>query len=252
MHSPIDYQPPLDLLKDKVILVTGAGQGIGEAVALSYARHGATLILLGRNEKKLAKVYDAITALGAPQPAAMSLDLAKVNESDLEKMVDLLTHEFGRLDGMVHNAHASIRPAPLMNQKLDEWITLFRVNTAMPFALTRACLPLLKQSKDASVILTGETHAMHPKAYWGAYSISKAGLPNFLAIAASEWDNLPHFRINLLIPGPVHSPFRTKTHPGETREELPSISSLLPSYLYWMGKDSHGRSGEIISCVQKS
>jgi NAD(P)-dependent dehydrogenase (short-subunit alcohol dehydrogenase family) len=238
----------MDLLKDKVILVTGAGQGIGEAVALSYAHHGATVVLLGRNEKKLAKVYDAIEALGAPQPAAIPLDLAKVNENDLEKMVDVLSHEFGQLDGIVHNAHASTRPAPLINQKLDEWVELFRVNTAIPFALTRACLPLLKTSLDASVILTGETHAMHPKAYWGAYSASKAGLPHLLAIAASEWDNLSHFRINLLIPGPVHSPFRTKTHPGETRDEIPSISSLLPTYLYWMGKDSRGHSGEIIFC----
>jgi NAD(P)-dependent dehydrogenase (short-subunit alcohol dehydrogenase family) len=248
----LSYQAPADLLKDKVILVTGAGQGIGEAVALSYAAHGATLILLGRNEKKLAKVYDAIEALGAPQPAAIALDLAKVNETELEKLVDVLTHEFGRLDGIVHNAHASSLPSLLTHQTLEQWMEMFRVNTALPFALTRACLPLLKQSEDASVILTGETHAMHPKAYWGAYTASKASLPHLVTIAASEWSNLPNFRINLLIPGPVYSPVRLKTHPGETREEIPSISSLLPSYLYWMGKDSHGRSGEIISCVQKS
>lgn len=248
MDSWINYQAPIDLLKDKVILITGAGQGIGEAVALSYARHGATLILLGRNEKKLAKVYDAIEALGAPQPAALPVDLATVTENELEKIVDILSHEFGRLDGIVHNAHTSSCPSPLVNQKLDEWVKMFRVNTAIPFALTRACLPLLKLSPDASIILTGETHAMQPKAYWGAYSASKAGLPHLLAIAASEWDNLPNLRINLLVPGPVHSPFRTKTHPGETRDEIPPISSLLPTYLYWMGRDSHGHSGEIIFC----
>lgn len=248
MNSNRDYQAPLDLLKDKIILVTGAGQGIGEAVALHYARYGATLILLGRNEKKLAKVYDRIEALGAPRPAAIPLDLSQATEVTLDKTVAVIYREFGRLDGLLHNAHSSRRLSPLINQKLDDWLEMFRINTAIPFALTRACLPLLKASSDASVLLTGETHALSPKAYWGGYSISKAGLSNFLAIATSEWDHLSHLRINMIVPGPVHSPFRTKTHPGEAKQELPPITSLLPIYLYWMGKDSRGRCGETIIC----
>lgn len=244
MDKVSTYQAPPKLLEGKVILITGAGQGIGKEVALSYAAHGASVILLGRNEKKLASVYDAIEALNAPTPAAIPLDLAKVDTVGLNKTAEVIQKEFGQLDGIVHNAHASAPPSPLLNQELEDWINLFRVNTAIPFALTKACMPLLKASSDASVILTGESHVLHPKAYWGKYSVSKAGLATFLTIAASEWDAFPNFRINMIIPGPVHSPFRTKTHPGETREELPAIASLLPTYLYWMGKDSHGRSGE--------
>lgn len=242
------YQPPTDLLKDRIILITGASQGIGAEVALSYASHGATVVLLGRSTKKLARLYDTIEALDAPQPAAIPLDLAKATEVELEKVAEILYHEFGRLDGILHNAHAFTHLSPLVDQKLDEWLEMFRVNTAVPFALTRACLPLLKASADASVLLTSETHAITPKAYWGGYSVSKAGLATLLTIAASEWDNYPNLRMNMLVPGPVHSPFRTKTHPGETRESLPSISSLLPTYLYWMGKDSRGRTGETIFC----
>lgn len=242
------YQAPPNLLENKVILITGAGQGIGREVALSYAAHGASVILLGRNEKKLNHVYDAIEALNAPKPAAITLDLAKVDTAGLNRVAEVIKSEFGQLDGIVHNAHASCPPSPLMNQTLEEWLVLFRVNTAIPFALTKACMPLLKVSRDASVILTGETHVVHPKAYWGKYSVSKAGLSHFLAIAASEWDCFPNFRINMIVPGPVHSPFRTKTHPGETREELAAIASLLPIYLYWMGRDSHGQTGEIVIC----
>lgn len=247
MHHTHDYQAPLKLLKDKVILITGAGQGIGREIALSYARHGATIVLLGRNEKKLTQVYDEIEALGAPTPAAIGLDLAKATTTELNTLAHFLRKEVGQLDGIVHNAHASFRPSPLLNQELEEWVNLFKVNTAIPFALTRACMPLLKVSKDASIILTSETHAIRPKAYWGSYGVSKAGLSTFLEIAASEWDNLPNLRINMIVPGPVHSPFRTKTHPGETREELPTIASLLPTYLYWMGEDSKGQSGHIIT-----
>lgn len=242
------YQAPAKLLENKVILITGAGQGIGREVALSYAAHGASVILLGRNEKKLNSVYDAIEELNAPKPAAITIDLAKIDTAGLNRTAEVIKSEFGQLDGIVHNAHASCPPSPLANQTLEEWNELFRVNTAIPFALTKACMPLLKASSDASVILTGETHALHPKAYWGKYSVSKAGLSHFLAIAASEWDCFPNFRINMIVPGPVHSPFRTKTHPGETREELPPIASLLPTYLYWMGKDSKGRSGETVIC----
>ncbi|MDK2123337.1 SDR family oxidoreductase [Parachitinimonas caeni] len=240
------YSAPSDLLKDRVIMVTGASQGIGEAAALALARHGATVVLIARTAKKLEKVYDAIEAAGGPQPAAIPFDLKSATDQDYENLANLVWKELGRLDGILHCAHGFSHLSPLLLQKVDEWVEMFRVNVAAPFGLTRACMPLLKRSPDAAVLLVSETHAQAPKAYWGGYAVTKSALSPFLTIAASEWDNLPNLRINMLVPGPVHSPFRTKTHPGESKDSLPSIESLLPGLLYWMGPASTGRSGELI------
>ncbi|WP_018748907.1 SDR family NAD(P)-dependent oxidoreductase [Chitiniphilus shinanonensis] len=240
------YQAKADELKDRVILVTGAGQGLGEAAALAFARQGATVILLGRNEKKLARIYDAIEAAGGARPAAIPLDLAKASEAELAQMGMLIQREFGRLDGILHAANGFAFLSPLTSQKLDEWVDQFRVNVAAPFAMTRALLPLLEKSPDASVLVLGESHALQPKAYWGGYAVSKAGQRSWVEIAADEWDQLPNLRINLLVPGPIRSPFRTKTHPAESPDTLPATDSIVPSLLYWMGPASKGQSGQTV------
>ncbi len=239
-------QPAADAFKDRVILVTGAGQGIGEAAALALARAGATVVLMGRNEKKLAKVYDAIEAAGGPRPAAVPMDLAKVGETELAQLGMVLSKEFGRLDGILHAANGFAHLSPLANQKLDEWMEQFRVNVAAPFAMTRALMPLLAESPDAAVLVLGENHGLEPKAFWGGYAVSKSAQNTWVTIAADEWDNQQNLRINLLVPGPIHSPFRTKTHPAEAWSTLPQIADIIPAILYWLGPQSRGRSGQVL------
>ncbi|MEJ2795651.1 SDR family NAD(P)-dependent oxidoreductase [Iodobacter sp. LRB] len=241
-----NYQAPAGAFRSRVILVTGAGQGIGEAAAMALAEHGATVILLGRNEKKLAKVYDAIEAAGYPQPAAIPFDLAKSGEAEIAQMAVLIQKEFGRLDGILHCANGFTHLSPLANQKMEEWVEMFKVNVAAPFVLNRALFPLLKEAPDASILVLGEHHAFAPNAYWGGYSVSKVGQKNLVEIAAAEWETMEHVRINLLVPGPIQSPFRLKTHPGETRESLPPTSSIVPAILYWMGDASRGQSGKTL------
>ncbi|MBE9610814.1 SDR family NAD(P)-dependent oxidoreductase [Chitinilyticum piscinae] len=240
------YQAPADVLAGRVILVTGAGQGLGAAAALAYAQHGATVILLGRNEKKLARTYDAIEAAGGPQPAAIPMDLAKISEAEIAQLGITIRKEFGRLDGILHAANGFTFLSPLTNQKLDEWVEMFKVNVAAPFAINRGLLPLLTQAPDAAIIHLGESHALNPAAYWGGYSVSKAGQKNLVEIAASEWDNQPNLRINLLVPGPIQSPFRLATHPAESAESLPRTEAIVPALLYWMSAASQGQSGRTL------
>lgn len=201
MNPFSDYQAAPDLLAGRTILVTGASQGVGRAVALAYARHGATVVLLARNVKKLEAVYDEILAQGGAEPAAIPFDLLTASDSDMDAVALKIYQELGGLDGIVHCASHFYALSPLVNQTLDEWLNQFRINTAAPAALTRACLPLLKRSADASVIAVGEAHGVHPKAYWGGFAVSHAGLSHWVNIAASEWDDQPSLRINLLIPG---------------------------------------------------
>lgn len=243
-----NYHAPQDLLKDKVILVTGAGQGIGRVAALTYAAHGATVILLGRSVEKLEAVYDEIDAAGHPQAAIFPLDLEKADDAEFASMAQGIKLQLGRLDGILHNAARFYNLCPMEIQTLDQWLSLLRVNLVAPFALTRACLPLLKESSDASVIMTSETHGHTPAAFWGGYAVSKSAAESMVKIWAQEWEMLPNLRINTLIPGPVQSPQRAKSHPGEMKDTMPQPEDLMPTYLYLMGKDSKDSNGQTFEC----
>ena len=250
MTSLKTYQAPQNLLKGRVILVTGAGQGMGQVAALTYAAHGATVILHGRKVARLENVYDEIESAGGPQAAIFPLDLEQAGDRDFEAMAQAIKLQLGRLDGILHNASLIFSLAPLENQTLAQWLAMLRVNLAAPFALTRAFLPLLKASPDACVIMTAESHGHDPAAaaYWGGFAVAKAGVEALVKIQAQEWEILPNLRINALIPGPVHTPQRAKTHPGEAKHTLPQPADLMAAYLYLIGPDSKGVSGETVFC----
>ncbi|MCQ4144467.1 SDR family oxidoreductase [Vogesella sp. AC12] len=235
-----------DYLAGRVVLVTGATQGIGRETALAAAGHGATVVLLARSVKGLEKVYDEIVAAGLPEPLAIPLDLLKASDDEFNTLAFQIKQAVGRLDGIVHCASHFYALSPLVDQRIDEWMNQYRINTVAPFALTRACLPLLKQAADASVVFVGETHGQRPGPFWGAFGASKAGLGYLVKVAANEWDVWPQLRANLLVPGPVNSPQRTRTHPGEAKSERGELAALMPHMLYWLGQASAGRSGEII------
>lgn len=244
-----NYQPQPDCLKGRVILVTGAGSGLGREAAIAYARHGATVALLGRNEKKLDAVYDEILAIGGPEPAMFPFDLEAADDSGFERLAGTISYHLKRLDGILHSAAAFFSLTPLKQQTLPQWETMLKVNLAAPFALTRSCLPLLEASPDASIIFTGETHGHEPAAYWGGYAVSKSGLETLTTIFSQELERLSNIRFNTLIPGPVNSPLRRKTHPGEDPGSLPQPADLLPWYLWLMGPDSRDIRGKTIECA---
>lgn len=242
-----NYQPATDLLKERVILVTGAGQGLGRAAALACAAHGATVVLLGRSTAKLEKVYDEIVAAGGPMPAIFPVDLAAAEDAHFDALAQAIAYQLRRLDGIVHCAVAFDNLSPLQLQTVAQWQQLMRVNAIAPFALNRACERLLQASPDASVVLVGESHGQQPAAYWGGFAVSKAALAAYARIQAEEWADAAHLRVNLFIPGPFNSPQRAKSHPAESKAGLAQPEEVARALLYLLGPDGRGRRGEVIA-----
>jgi NAD(P)-dependent dehydrogenase (short-subunit alcohol dehydrogenase family) len=232
--------PTDNYLKDRVILVTGAGQGLGKQAAMVFAQHGATVILSGRKQKKLEAVYDEIIARDYPEPLIFPLDLDKATEDDYKAMAAGIYQQLGRLDGILLNAAHFDRLGPLEIHTMNEFERMFKVNVIAPFALTKACLPLLKMAADASVIFVSSSNAHEASAYWGAHGISKKAMEHLMQTWSQELEQFPQFRMNAVIPGPIQSPQRKKSHPGEVHANLPNSQRLMDLYVYLMGKESMG------------
>jgi len=244
---PPEYRPPADLLADRVILVTGAGDGLGRAAARAYATHGATVILLGRSPGKLDRVYDEIESAGGPAPMLLPVDFATCPGTELERIGDEILSQFNRLDGLLHSAAYLGHLAPLEHYSVEEWQKVMQVNLNAAFLLTRACLPALRAADDASVIFTTADVARRGRAYWGAYALSGAAIENLASIWADELSSNTRIRVNTLDPGAVRTKLRARAYPGENPQTLPTPESVMGAYLYLMGPDSRALTGQALS-----
>jgi len=238
------YDARPGLLTDRVILVTGAGDGIGRAVALAAARAGATLILLGKTVSKLEAVYDEIVEAGGPQPAIFPLDLSRARGEDYDRLSGAIEEQWGRLDGLVQNAGILGERAPIEFYDVGTWQKVLHVNLTAPFILCRCLLPLMKRSGDASLVFTSSGVGRKGKAFWGAYAVSKFGIEALNEIIASEFADAPDFRVNAVNPGPVRTSMRIAAYPGEDPDTLKKPEEILGVYLYLLGPDSRGVSGK--------
>ena len=241
------YTPPEHLLENRIILVTGAGDGIGKAAAKAFAQAGATCILLGKTISKLEAVYDEIEQAKGPQPAIYPMNLEGATGKDYEDMLVSLDKEFGRLDGILHNAALLGSLMPIAQFDMEHWSKVMQVNLNAPYMLTRILLPLLLKSKSASVVFTTDDVGIQGKAYWGAYAISKAACDNMMQILADEMEVNTPVRFNSINPGKVATTLRTRAYPAENPETLAKPEDIMNSYLYLMGDDSLDINGQIIN-----
>ncbi len=244
MQAPLKYQAPEQLLQGKVIAVTGAGDGIGRVAANTFAAHGATVILLSRTIAKLESIYDEIENNGYPQPAIYPINFEGAVEKDYEDMHHTLDNEFGRLDGLLHNASELGQRTPIANYSIDVWQQILQVNLTAPFLMTKALLPLLEKSTDSSIIFTSSSVGHKGRAYWGAYAVSKAGTENLMQTLAQELEGTAAVRVNSVNPGPTRTKMRAAAYPAEDPATLKTPQDLMGLYLYLMGPDSKGVSGQ--------
>ncbi len=244
---PPDYRASGDELRERVILVTGAGDGIGRAAALALGKHGATVILAGKTLRKLEAVYDEIEAAGGPTPAIYPINLEGATEMDYDSLGETLDKEFGRLDGLLHNAAKLGVLSRIDDYDMETWYQILQVNLNGPMMLTRACLPLLRKSDDASVVFTADQYGRQGRAYWGAYGVSKAALEGFMQILAHETEGSSPIRVNSFDPGPTRTQLRLAAFPAEDHSRLKPPEDLVPAYLWLLGPASRGVTGRQLS-----
>jgi NAD(P)-dependent dehydrogenase (short-subunit alcohol dehydrogenase family) len=200
-------------------------------------------VLHGRVVRKLEALYDEIVAAGLPEPTILPLDLATASSDDFGNVAGALRAQLGRLDGLVHTAAFLGSLGPIEHQAFDTWQNALRVNAAAAMALTRSSLSLLTAAPDASVVFTLDSRGQDPRAYWGAYAASKAALSALATTLADEWENRANLRVNAVVPGPIRSPLRMLTHPGEDKAALPAPDALVPLYLHLLGAQTKAESG---------
>lgn len=242
--NPQHYQPPPDLLKDRVILVTGAGAGIGRAAALGFARLGAHVGLLGRTLSKLESVYDEIVAGGFPQPDIALMNLAQAQGADYLQLAESIATAYGRLDGLLHNASILGQLSPIEHYDIALWTEVMHVNLTAPFVLTQVLLPLLSNSADASIVFTSSGVGRVGRAYWGGYAVSKFGIEGLCQVLADETSEAGRIRVNCVNPGRTRTAMRRAAYPAEDPASLPPPEAVLAPYFYLMGPDSRGLTGQ--------
>jgi NAD(P)-dependent dehydrogenase (short-subunit alcohol dehydrogenase family) len=240
-----------DSLEGKVILVTGAGDGIGRVAALTYARFGATVLLLGRTTSKLEAVYDEIESMGGKQPAILPMDLETASYDEMQKLERLIDKEFGQLDGLLHNAGILGALTPLEMYDVDMFAKVMQINFTATFKLTQALLPLLKDANNGSIVFTSSTVGTYPRAFWGAYALSKQALEGMSDIFTQETKNTTNLRFNCINPGGIRTNMRAHAYPGENPMSLKTPEDIMSAYVCLMSNESIGVRGQVVELQPK-
>lgn len=242
--DPRSYTYSGDILRDRIILVTGASDGIGRALALRAAELGAQLILHGRSAAKLEKVYDEIEAIdSARRPSIAVLDLAAANAESYTSLADSIGSEFGRLDGLVHNAGILGDRFSIAQYDAVTWQRVVHVNVTAAFALTQVLLPLLDKSDDPSVVFTSSGVGRTGRAFWGAYAVSKFATEGLAQVLADEHRH-GKLRSNCINPGATRTGMRLAAYPAEDRDKLKGPEEILAPYIFLLGPESKGVTGQ--------
>ena len=235
-------------LQDKIILITGAGDGMGKAAAIEYASQGASVILLGRDIKNLEKTHEIIISKNAPSSMISLMDLSKADGNDYQELADNLINRYGRLDGLLLNAAILGDRSPISQYDVSTWVNTIHINLTSQFILTKSLLPSLEKSKSASVIFTSSGVGKIGKAFWGAYSVSKFGVEGLCQILSDEYQNDKTIRFNCINPGAIQTKMRKLAYPLEDPKKLLTPEDILDKYVWLMSDSSKEINGQSIDC----
>jgi NAD(P)-dependent dehydrogenase (short-subunit alcohol dehydrogenase family) len=229
-------------LSDSIALVTGASRGIGAAVAIELTRLGAHVVITARTQGGLEETDDAIRSSGG---SATLLPLDLTEGEQIDAIGPSIFQRFGRLDVLVHSAGALGRLTPVAHILPADWANVIAVNLSAAWRLIRSCDPLLRNAEAGRAVFVTDERARAPKAYWGAYGATKAGLEHLVLTWADEV-RTTRLRVNLFDPGVVATRLRANAMPGEDPSVLPKPADVAPA-LVALCLPAEQRHGELVA-----
>jgi NAD(P)-dependent dehydrogenase (short-subunit alcohol dehydrogenase family) len=238
------FNAPKDMLQDKTILITGASDGIGKCCAETFANYGANLILLGRSQGKLEKIYDLIEQAHPSKITIHPMNFETASEQDYKTLGESLDSQFSCLDGFIHSAGKLGDRSPIEFYSVETWNKTMQVNLSSTFMLTKVLLQSLNKSLDARIIFTSSSVGRKSKANWGAYAVSKFAIEGLMQTLADELKSTSNIKINSVNPGGIKTAMRRAAYPAENPNSQPDPKVLMPFYLYLFSKDTktiHGK-----------
>ena len=233
-----------NLLLEKNILITGASSGIGKSLAINLSKFGANVIMLSKNEKALDSVYDEIKEKYNTEPMIIKCDLTDLNEIKSQEITDIVGENYSRLDAIIHNAAILEKMSNIENYDLVTWENVLKVNLTSAFILSKYLIPLMKSSLVPRIIFTTSSVGRNAKAFWGAYSVSKAGINALSEILSDELETISNMKVFNFDPKATQTSMRSLAFPAEDRDSQKKPDFLIEYYL-WMLSEKSNSSKEI-------
>ena len=231
--------------KNRIYLVTGASDGIGQQVAAALGAAGANVVALARSAEGLASTQARIEELGG-RCLCVPFDLMKFN--DYGKLFLALKDQIPHLDGLVHCAGNIDRCTPMQYVKAKDFRNMLDIHLAAPNLLTQSMLPLLVRAESASIIFTTCDMIDIDQPNWHGYGLAKRSLGYAAAMWQMEHPDKP-YRFNTLNPGRVRTTLFKRTYGGAHPSEVPPPSTVVPAYLYLLSDAAKERRGQTLNAA---
>ena len=228
----------LDHLKDKNILITGASKGIGRSLAVNLSKHKANVILLARNEDLLDSLYDEIKQKYNTNPMIIGCDLSQFEEDEAQEIANVVSKNYKCLDALINNASILKKMSSVNDYDLKSWKKVLNVNLTSAFLLSKYLMPLMMDSKLPRIIFTSSGVANKGKAYWGAYSVTKAGIKNLSEILNDELNSLTNLKVFNFNPKETRTEMRALAYPAENPSSVKAPDELINYYLWMLSERS--------------
>ncbi len=235
------FEAPGGALKGKTILITGASDGIGKALTIECAAKGATVIMLGRSQKKLEAVHDEVVANGDQAPILVPLDFMKAEGGVYLSLAEQIGEDFGQLDGLVHCAGMLGEMTQIEDYDATVWQQVMHTNVTAAFALTKVCVPLIRKAHGA-IVFASSSVGRKGRAFWGAYSVSKFATEGLAQTLADEL-GASHVRVNVVNPGATDTGMRKQAYPAEDKSKIKQPQEVIAPFMYFLCDGEDGVNG---------
>ena len=233
-----DMNFDLNLLKNKNILITGASNGIGKSLSENLSKYGANVIMLSRNENALDAIYDSLKKKYKTDPCILKCDLENIDDEKSQEIANIISKNYQNLDSIIHNAAILEKMSDIESFDLQTWDKVMRVNLTSSFILSKYLIPLMKSSTTPRIIFTTSSVGKKGKAFWGAYSVSKAGVNALSDILSDELESISNIKVFNFDPKATKTNMRAMAYPAEDPSAIKNPDQLINYYLWMLSEKS--------------